>query len=133
MSTTTVGGALPSVEQWEKAARGTDGREYPWGASPPNPDVANIGESGWARDVAPTSVRAKGKGMSSFGLVQAIGNVWHWTSTYYPDRGVQAVRGGSFFDFRLGRRQVYRFHVEPDGPDFSQGLVVVRRFLAGNE
>jgi formylglycine-generating enzyme required for sulfatase activity len=128
-----VGGALPSVEQWEKAARGIDGNEYPWGASPPNPDVANIGASGWPRDVAPISVRAKQAGMSPFGLVQAIGNVRHWTSTYYPDRGVQAVRGGPFFEFRLGRRGVYRFHVEPDGPDMSQGLIVVKRFLGGSE
>ena len=123
------GGQLPTVQQWEKAARGSDGREYPWGSQPPSPSIANINDAGWARDVAPINVRAKKKGMSPYGLVQAIGNVWHWTNTHYPDRNVQAVRGGSFFDFRLGRREVYRFLVQPDGPDFSQGFVVYKRFI----
>jgi formylglycine-generating enzyme required for sulfatase activity len=124
-----VGGSLPSAEQWEKAARGVDGREYPWGSSPPAPAVANISTDGWARDVAPIDVRSKKEGMSPFGMIQPIGNVWHWTSTYYPDRNVQAVRGGSFYDFRLGRREVYRFVVHPDGPDFSQGFVVAKRLF----
>jgi formylglycine-generating enzyme required for sulfatase activity len=124
-----AGGFLPSVEQWEKAARGVDGRPYPWGTHPPDPSLVNMAEDGWSRDVSPINVKLRRKGASPFGMVQPIGNVWHWTSTYYPDRNVQAVRGGSFFDFRLGRREVYRFVVQPDGPDFSQSLVVCQRFL----
>lgn len=124
-----VGGQLPTVEEWEKAVRGTDGRDYPWGNSPPTPLLTNVEETGWPRDVGPIEVYRKIEGASPFGVVQGIGNVWHWTSTYYPDRDVQAVRGGSFFDFRLGKRSVYRFLVQPNGPDFSQGFMVVKRFL----
>ena len=127
-----VGGQLPTVEEWEKAVRGTDGRDYPWGNNPPTPLLTNVEEVGWSRDVAPIEVYRKVEGASPFGVVQGIGNVWHWTSTYYPDREVQAVRGGSFFDFRLGNRSVYRFFVQPDGPDFSQGFMVVKRFLGLN-
>lgn len=125
-----LGGGLPTVHEWEKAVRGVDGREYPWGGHPPNRDVANFGEEGWDRDVAPIDVRLKEAGASPFGVVQGIGNVWHWTRTHFPDRDVQAVRGGSYFDYRLGKRQVYRFTVHPDGPDFSQGFLMIRRFLA---
>jgi formylglycine-generating enzyme required for sulfatase activity len=128
-----LGGELPTVQQWEKAVRGVDGRDYPWGSQPPTSDVANLGEEGWAREVAPIAVNLKPQGASLFGVVQGIGNVWHWTSTYFPDRDVQAVRGGSFFDFRLGKREVYRFQAHPDGPDFSQGLLMVKRFLVSLE
>lgn len=128
-----LGCELPTVEQWEKAVRGTDGREYPWGNAPPSASVANLGPDGWDRDVAPIAVNLKPDGVSPFGVVQGIGNVWHWTRTYFPDRNVQAVRGGSFFDFRLGSRQVYRFVVAPDGPDFSQSFMVCRRFMGADE
>lgn len=126
-----LGCELPTVQQWEKAVRGVDGREYPWGAHPPNPNVANYEEDGWRRDVAPIDVALKPEGASPSGVVQGIGNVWHWTRTHFPDRDVQAVRGGSYFDYRLGNREVYRFQVHPDGPDFSQGFLAVKRFLPG--
>lgn len=125
-----AGGCLPTVEQWEKAVRGVEGRDYPWGSQPPNSALANIKEAGWDRDVAPIDVHEKILGASPFGVVQAIGNVWHWTQTYYPDREVQAVRGGAFFDFRLGNRSAYRFHVQPNGPDFSQGFLMTKRFIS---
>ncbi len=127
-----LGAELPTVEMWEKAVRGVDGREYPWGNQPPDSRLANISTDGWDRDVAPIAVSEKREGASPFGVVQGIGNVWHWTSTFFPDRGVQAVRGGSFFDYRLGQRQVYRFQVHPDGPDFSQGFLLSRRLLTAN-
>jgi formylglycine-generating enzyme required for sulfatase activity len=128
-----LGAELPTVEMWEKAVRGVDGREYPWGNQPPDPRLANVGDDGWDRNVAPIAVSEKTEGASPFGVVQGVGNVWHWTSTFFPDRGVQAVRGGSFFDYRLGQRQVYRFQVHPDGPDFSQGFLLSRRLLAASE
>ncbi len=122
-------GELPTEEQWEKAVRGTDGRSYPWGNEPPNPEFANFSENGWLRDVPPIEVYKRPKGRSPFGLIQGIGNVWHWTRSYYSDRNSQAVRGGSFLDFRIGHRTVYRFVVQPNGPDFSQGFLFAKRFL----
>ena len=128
-----AGGELPTEEQWEKAVRGTDGRNYPWGNEPPNPELANFTEEGWLRDVPPIEVYRKSKGRSPFGIIQGIGNVWHWTGTYYSERNSQAVRGGSFFDFRIGHRSVYRFLVKPNGPDFSQGFLFSKRFLLSKE
>lgn len=125
-----IGGELPSSEMWERAARGDDGRNYPWGNSPPTPATANVDTDGsWPRDVAPIEVREKASGVSPHGVVQAIGNVWHWTSTYFPDRDVQVVRGGVSFDYRLGNRRVYRFQVSPDGPDLSQGILPILRLI----
>lgn len=125
-----IGGELPTSEMWERATRGEDARNYPWGNSPPAPTVANITSDGeWARDVTPIDVHEKRAGASPHGVIQAIGNVRHWTSTYYPDRGAQVVRGGTHFDYRLGSRRVYRFQVSPDGPDLSQGLLPVIRML----
>jgi formylglycine-generating enzyme required for sulfatase activity len=124
-----AGGQLPTVEEWEKAVRGVDGHEYPWGNNPPTPELTNVEDGGWPRDVAPIEVYRKTTGASRFGVIQGIGNVWHWTSMYYPDRDMQAVRGGSFFDFRLGKRSVYRFLVQPNGPDFSQGFLMMKRFV----
>lgn len=124
-----AGGDLPTEAQWEKVARGGDGRFYPWGDQPPNSELTNYTEDGWPRDVAPVPVDRYPKGISPYGCYQMVGNVWHWTSTYYEDRDVQAVRGGSFFDFRVGKREVYRFLVQPDGPDFSQGFHFSKKFL----
>lgn len=124
-------GQLPTDVQWEKAVRGVDGRAYPWGNNPPSPALANYGKEGWDRDVAPIPVYEKAAGASPYGVVQGIGNVWHWTATHLAERNVQAVRGGSFLDYRVGNRSVYRFLVSPNGPDFSQGLLLMMRFLPG--
>ncbi|MGG6265485.1 SUMF1/EgtB/PvdO family nonheme iron enzyme [Leptolyngbya sp. AN03gr2] len=124
-----AGVELPSDQQWEKAARGIDGRSYPWGNAPPNSHLTNYNEDGWSRDISPKPVNQYEAGRSPFGCYQMIGNVWHWTSTFWTDGEVQAVRGGSFFDYRVGNRSVYRFVVQPNGPDFSQSFVVCKRWL----
>ena len=104
-----VGAELPSEAQWEKAARGTDGRIYPWGDQAPDKTLANLGN-----DVGKTTpVGSYPSGASPYGALDMAGNVWEWVAdgfenTYYssqptwrnptgPESGIlRVLRGGSW-------------------------------------
>ncbi len=87
-----VGKPFPNLQQWEKAARGTDGRKYPWGDKYED-GRCNSYHEGLEKT---TPVDKYPKGVSPYGCYDMAGNVWEWTST--PKEIGWVLKGGSWFD-----------------------------------
>ena len=134
-----VGRRLPTEAEWERAARGTDERKYPWGEQPPTADYARFAQkydnAVYQNGVAPVGSHLNGA--SPFGIQDMAGNAWEWTADWFsdsfpradrrnpkgPNSGTSRVlRGGGWYDPADRLVSTKRMHANPEQRDNSIGF-----------
>lgn len=130
---------LPTEAEWEKAARGTDHRVFPWGNKHPTNELVTFrrkfAQLGFK---AMEAVNSMPEGQSPYGAHHMAGNVWEWVADWYkdsyyeetpfanpqgPDSGVSKVlRGGNWYYKAYYMRTTYRFNERPEIFNIWQGF-----------